>query len=127
MLRNCLEEDLCLYRPNAWGEGEFKWLKTPKTTAAVLQKIVFLGQKTLKKLSNSTYITTCGLEGFKEKFSSLIQKQTSAYSVIRHDWRGSGEILDEGMVSCQVFSNLIRHYRRKFRAVKLANGGFKKY
>ncbi len=24
------------------------------------------------------------------------------------------------LVSCQVFSNLIRHYRRKFRAVKLA-------
>ncbi len=42
---------------------------------------------------------------------------------------GSGVILDEGMslISCQVFSNLIRHYRRTFRAVKLANGGFKKY
>ncbi len=31
------------------------------------------------------------------------------------------------LISCQVFSNLIRHYRRKCRAVKLANGGFKKY
>ncbi len=31
------------------------------------------------------------------------------------------------LISCQVFSNLIRHYRRTFRAVKLANGGFKKY
>ncbi len=31
------------------------------------------------------------------------------------------------LISCQVFSNLMRHYRRKFRAVKLANGGFKKY
>ncbi len=31
------------------------------------------------------------------------------------------------LISCQVFSNLIRHYRRKLRAVKLANGGFKKY
>ncbi len=31
------------------------------------------------------------------------------------------------LISCQVFSNLIRHYRRKFRAVKLANGGFKMY
>ncbi len=30
------------------------------------------------------------------------------------------------LISCQVFSNLIRHYRRKFRAVKLANGGLKK-
>ncbi len=29
------------------------------------------------------------------------------------------------LISCQVFSNLIRHYRRKYRAVKLANGGFK--
>ncbi len=31
------------------------------------------------------------------------------------------------LISCQVFSNLIRHYRRRFRAVKLANGDFKKY
>ncbi len=31
------------------------------------------------------------------------------------------------LISCQVLSNLIRHYRRKFRAVKLANGGFKEY
>ncbi len=25
------------------------------------------------------------------------------------------------LISCKVFSNLIRHYRRTFRAVKLAN------
>ncbi len=31
------------------------------------------------------------------------------------------------LISCQVFSNLIRYYRRNVRAVKLANGGFKKY
>ncbi len=31
------------------------------------------------------------------------------------------------LISCQVLSNLIRHYRRTFRAVKLANRGFKKY
>ncbi len=31
------------------------------------------------------------------------------------------------LISCQVFSNLIRYYRRQFRAVKLANGGFKKF
>ncbi len=30
------------------------------------------------------------------------------------------------LISCQVFSNLIMHYRRTFRVVKLANGGFKK-
>ncbi len=43
-------------------------------------------RKPFKKLSNSTYITTCCLGGFQEKLSSLIQKQTPAYSVIRHDW-----------------------------------------
>ncbi len=31
------------------------------------------------------------------------------------------------LISCPVFSNLIRHYWRKLRAVKLVNGGFKKY
>ncbi len=39
-----------------------------RTTAAELQKKVeFRGQKTLKKISNSTYITTCCLGGFQEK------------------------------------------------------------
>ncbi len=59
------------------------------TIAGELQKIVeSRGQKTLKKknLSNSPYITTCCLGGFQEKFSLLIQKQTPAYSVVRHDW-----------------------------------------
>ncbi len=31
------------------------------------------------------------------------------------------------LISCQVFFNLIRFYRRTFRKVKLANIGFKKY
>ncbi len=31
------------------------------------------------------------------------------------------------LISCQVFSNLIRHYGKTCRAVKLANRGFKKY
>ncbi len=31
------------------------------------------------------------------------------------------------LISCQVFSNLTRLYMRTFWAVKLANGGFKKY
>ncbi len=39
-----------------------------------------------KKKSNSTYITTCCLGGLQQNWSSLIQKQTPAYSVIRHDW-----------------------------------------
>ncbi len=60
---------------------------SPRTTAGELQKIVeSQGQKTLKKWSNSPYITTCCSGGFQEKFSSLIQKQSPAYSVIRHDW-----------------------------------------
>ncbi len=61
---------------------------SPRTTAGKLQKIVeSRGQKTFKnKLSNSTYIITCCLRGFQEKLSSLIKKQTPAYSVIRHDW-----------------------------------------
>ncbi len=27
-IRNGLEDDVCLYRPNAWWGGEFEWLKT---------------------------------------------------------------------------------------------------
>ncbi len=43
---------------------------SPRTTAGELQKIVeSRGQKTLKKLSNSSYITTCCLGGFQEKLS----------------------------------------------------------
>ncbi len=61
---------------------------SPRTTAGELQrKVEFRGQKSFKKkLSNSTYITTCCSGGFQEKFSSLIQKQSPAYSVIRHNW-----------------------------------------
>ncbi len=60
---------------------------SPRTTAGELQKIVeSQGQKTFKNMSNSTYITICCLGGFQEQLSSLIQKQTPAYSVIRHDW-----------------------------------------
>ncbi len=41
---------------------------SPRTTAGELQKIVeSRGQKTLKKISNSTYITTCCLGGLQEK------------------------------------------------------------
>ncbi len=59
-----------------------------RTTAGELQrKVESRGQKTLKNiLSNSPYIATCCSGGFQEKFSSLIQKQSPAYSDIRHDW-----------------------------------------
>ncbi len=70
---------------------------SPRTTAGELQKIVeSWGQKTLKKWSNSTYITTCCLGGLQEKKkkkkntsrkeNAFTKKQTPAYSVIRHDW-----------------------------------------
>ncbi len=43
---------------------------SPRTTAGELQNIVeSLGQKTFKKLSNSSYITTYCLGGFQEKLS----------------------------------------------------------
>ncbi len=49
--------------------------------------VEFRGQKPKKKnISNIPYITTCCSGGFQRKFSSLIQKQTPAYSVVRHDW-----------------------------------------
>ncbi len=58
---------------------------SPRTTAGELQRLVeSRGQKTLKK--NSQTAPTCCLGGFQEKFSLLIQKQTPAYSVVRHDW-----------------------------------------
>ncbi len=50
------------------------------------------GQKTLKKLSNSTSIAMCCLGGFQDKKeksrkeNAFIQKQSPAYSVVRHDW-----------------------------------------
>ncbi len=65
-----------------------------RTTARELQKKVgFQGQKILKQLSNSTYITTCCLRGQTNKKSrkkiqeknAFTKKQYSAYSVVRHD------------------------------------------
>ncbi len=58
-----------------------------RTTAGELQKIVeSRGQKTLKKIVKQPLHHHMLLGGFQEKFSSLIQKQSPAYSVIRHDW-----------------------------------------
>ncbi len=77
-----------LYCPNArWG-GEFEWPKTLQ--ASQLENCrdwLSLGVRNLKKyISNIPYIITCCSGGFQGKFSSLIQKQTPAYSVVRHDW-----------------------------------------
>ncbi len=55
---------------------------TTRTTAELQRLVESWGQEAYKK----TGITTCCLGGFQEKFSSLILKQTPAYSVIRHDW-----------------------------------------
>ncbi len=60
---------------------------SPRITAGELQRLVeSWGQKPKKKKSNIPYITTCCSGGFQGKFSSLIQKQTPANSVVRHDW-----------------------------------------
>ncbi len=60
---------------------------SPRITAGELQRLVeSWGQKPKKKKSNIPYITTCCSGGFQEKLSSLIQKQTPANSVVRHDW-----------------------------------------
>ncbi len=60
---------------------------SPRITAGELQRLVeSWGQKPKKKKSNIPYITTCCSGGFQEKLSSLIQKQTPANSVVRHNW-----------------------------------------
>ncbi len=49
----------------------------------------FRGQKTLKKnqtAPTSPHVVREGFEKNSKKFSSLIQKQSPAYSVVRHDW-----------------------------------------
>ncbi len=87
MLWKCLEEDVCLYRPDERWEGEFEWLKTLQALPLEnCRKYLSLGVRKTLKLWNSTYISTCCLGGFQEKLSKLIQKQTPVYSVIRHDW-----------------------------------------
>ncbi len=84
MLQICLEEDVCLYRPNAW---EFECQRLFKDHSWRIAEISWvLGSENLKKISNSPYITTCCSGGFQEKFSSLIQKQSPKYSDVRHDW-----------------------------------------
>ncbi len=65
MLRNFLEEEVCLYHPNAQWKREFEFESK--------------GQKTSKKISNCSYITTYCLGGFQEKLSKLIEKQTIKY------------------------------------------------
>ncbi len=71
---------------------------SPRITAGELQRLVeSWGQKPKKKKkkSNIPYITTCCSGGFQEKFSSLIQKQTPANSVVRHDWNFKWLLLSE--------------------------------
>ncbi len=60
---------------------------SPRTTAGDLQKIVEShGQKTFKKMVKQHLHHHMMFGGVSRKFSKLIQKLTSAYSVIRHDW-----------------------------------------
>ncbi len=68
MLWNCLEENACLYRPNAWREGEFEWLKTLLGPQLENCRKEFWGQKTLKKCNCQTVPTSPHVvwEGFKK-------------------------------------------------------------
>jgi len=70
-------------------DGKDESLSGQRLSDGELQRC--LSQKHTKKTkkkdkSNILYIPTCCLGGFQEKCSSLIQKQTPAYSVVRHDW-----------------------------------------
>ncbi len=60
---------------------------SPRSTAGELQKTVeSRGQKTLKKKCQTAPTSPHVVwEGFKKKISSLIQKQSPTYSVVRHD------------------------------------------
>ncbi len=61
-----------LSKDHSWRIAEINWVLGQK---ACLKKII-------KKNSNTPYCSG----GFQETFSWLIQKQTRAYSVVRHDW-----------------------------------------
>ncbi len=76
MSQICLEEEMCLYRPNA---------DSPRITAGELQRLIVLGSEGQKK-KNSLYIPTCCSRGFQKKKCLLIQKQPPAYSVVRHNY-----------------------------------------
>ncbi len=87
-LQICLEEDVCLYHPNTrWG-GEFEWPKTLQGPQLenCRERLSFGVRKLKKKNQTSPISPHVVREGFKKKFSSLIQKQTPANSVVRHDW-----------------------------------------
>ncbi len=53
MLRNFLEEDVCLYRPNAQLEGEFEWIKTLQGPQLENCRKRSRGQKTVKQKSQT--------------------------------------------------------------------------
>ncbi len=51
-----------------------------------------------------------------KKYPMCTMKYTAVYLSLEWFW-----MKEWSLISCQVFSNLIRHYRINFRAVKLAN------
>ncbi len=87
----------------------------------IVEKGLVSGSENLKKNCHSTYITTCCSGGFQEKFSSLIQKQSPAYSVIRHDWNFKWDWL----LWSDVNKNLA-FYQQTLK-MGLVNTGIKKY
>ncbi len=71
MLQNCLEEDMCLYRPNARWEGEFEWLKTLQGPQESDKIVESWGKKTFKE-NGQTAPTSPHVvwKGFKKNYPS---------------------------------------------------------
>ncbi len=69
-LRNCLEEDVCLYRPNArWERRVWVAKDSPRNTAGELQKIVS-GQKTFTRNCQTAPTSPHVVwEGFKKNYT----------------------------------------------------------
>ncbi len=68
MLWNCLEEDVCLYRPNArWG-GEFEWLKTLQGPQLEIAENSWVSGSENLKINGQTALTSPHVvwEGFKK-------------------------------------------------------------
>jgi len=80
---------MCVYIALMDGEDESlsgqRLFKDPRWRIAEISWVLGV-RKPKKNISNNPCIPTCCLRGFQEKSSSLLQKQTLAYSVVTHDW-----------------------------------------
>ncbi len=94
MLRICLEEDVCLYRPNArWG-GEFEWLKTLQGSQLRIAEYSWVSgvRRNIRKNCPKQSLHHHMLFGrVSRKILLAPPKQTTpANSVVRHDCNFNG-------------------------------------